>query len=116
MGLSLVSPAIVFPTQEQVAEFEAKYGRIGIVTAQDGESWRVVLRKPTRAEYKMFRSNANNPQRASDAPEHLFTAICVYPSAAELTVLLNEWPGIPEACGKMVIELAGMSGFEQGKY
>jgi hypothetical protein len=39
----------------------------------------------------------------------------VYPIAAEIEPLLNEWPGIPEACGKMIVELAGMSGFEQGK-
>jgi hypothetical protein len=109
-----VSPASAFETL--LTELEAKHKRIGIVTHPDTKSWIVVLRKPTRAEYKMFRSNSNNAQKASDAQEILCRSIVVYPPSKEqFDALLEDWPGIPEACGKTIIELAGMSGQEQGK-
>jgi hypothetical protein len=99
-----------------LTELEAKHKRIGVVTHPDGKSWVVVLRKPTRAEYKMFRSNSNSPQKASDAQEIHCRSTVVYPPSKEaFDALLEEWPGIPEACGKTIIELAGMSGLEQGK-
>lgn len=99
-----------------LVELEAKHGRIGVVTSKDGKSWRVVLRKPKRAEYKMFRANTNNPQRAPEAQETLFMQTCLYPEGrAALDVLLEEWPGIPEACGQTFIDLGGMVGIESGK-
>jgi hypothetical protein len=100
---------------EKLVELEAKHGRIGVVTHPDAKSWAVVLRKPRRGEYKMFRAHSNNPQRAPDAQENLVKQTCVWPEPAGLEAMLEEWPGIPEACGRMLIELAGMSGLEQGK-
>jgi hypothetical protein len=105
-----------FPTEDEVQELETKHRYIGIVTASDGKSWRVVLRKPSRVEYKRFRAFSNNPQRIEVAQETLFNDICVYPAGQQAReALLDEWPGIPEACGKMLLELSGMSGIEQGK-
>lgn len=104
------------PTEEEVKALEATHKYIGVVTASDGKSWRVVLRKPTRVEYKRFRAFSNNPQRVDQAQETLFNDICVWPAGQQAReMLLDEWPGIPEACGKMMLELAGMSGIEAGK-
>jgi hypothetical protein len=98
-----------------LADLEAAHGRIGVVTAKNG-AWEVVLRKPSRAEYKMFRSLSHNAQKLPEAQEQLFGQTCVYPAdRAAREVLLDEWPGIPEACGQMLIDLAGMSGIESGK-
>ena len=42
---------------------------------------------------------------------------CVWPEGqAAVDTLLDEWPGIPEACGNMFMSLAGMAGTEQGKF
>lgn len=100
---------------EQLAELEQKHGRIGVVSHPDDKSWVVVLRKPKRAEYKMFRAHANNPQHAPDSQENLLKQTCVWSYPTALDPLLEEWPGIPEACGKTLAMLAGMSGLEQGK-
>jgi hypothetical protein len=105
-----------FPTDDEIKALEATHKTIGVVTAADGKSWRVILRKPNRGEYKRFRAFSNNPQRVDVAQETLFNDICVWPAGStEREALLNEWPGIPEACGKMLMELAGMAGTEQGK-
>ena len=40
----------------------------------------------------------------------------VVPSTpADVQSLLDEWPGIPEACGSLLMSLAGMAGNERGK-
>lgn len=101
--------------KKTLVELEAKHRRIGVISHADGSSWVVVLRKPARAEYKMFRASANNPAKAPEAGETLVKQTCVYPDAATLDALLEDWPGIPEACTKTIVELAGMSGVEQGK-
>jgi hypothetical protein len=104
-------------SQEQLAELESTHKRIGVVAHPDGKSWFVVLRKPNYLEYKLFRANANNPTTLPDAQEKLFRATCVVPEkAADQVALLNDWPGIPEACGKTFAMLAGMTGVEEGKY
>jgi len=103
-------------SKEKLEELEALHKRIGVVTHPDGKSWYVVLRKPKRAEYKLFRANSNNPQLQAEAQEKLFKCTCVVPATQpEIEALLDEWPGIPEACARMFIELAGMAGVEEGK-
>ena len=103
-------------TTEKLAELEAAHGRIGVVTHTDGKSWAVVLRKPKRGEYKMFRAHSGNDQKRPEAQENLVKQTCIWPETGQaLDALLDEWPGIPEACGAMLMSLAGMSGLEQGK-
>jgi hypothetical protein len=102
--------------QAKLEALEAQWKRIGVVTHPDGKSWAVVLRKPTRSEYKLFKANANNPATTPEAQEKLFKATCVLPEGQPaIEALLEEWPGIPEACGKTFQMLAGMSGVEEGK-
>jgi hypothetical protein len=101
---------------EKLTELEAAHGRIGVVTSSDGRSWCVVLRKPKRAEYKMFRANASHDMKRTEAQETFFKQTCVWPATpVEVEALLDEWPGIPEACSGTIMSLAGMSGAEQGK-
>ena len=100
----------------KLEELEALHKRIGVVTHPDGKTWAVVLRKPTRNEYKLFKANANNPAATSESQERLFKATCVLPAGLPaIEVLLDDWPGIPEACSKTFSMLAGMTGIEEGK-
>ncbi len=104
------------PSDEQIAALEATHGRIGVMAHSDDKSWVVVLRKPNGGEYKRFRAQSVDTAQRAMAQERLFTSTCVYPSTpAEVQALLDEWPGIPEACGSLLMSLAGMAGNERGK-
>lgn len=103
-------------SQEKLDALETQYKRIGVVTHPDGKSWAVVLRKPTRSEYKLFKANANNANTQSEAQEKLFKCTCVVPEGQPaIDALLEDWPGIPEACAKTFQMLLGMTGVEEGK-
>lgn len=102
-----------------IEELQAKHKTIGLVVARDEKSWAVVLRKPNRGEYKMFRANSNNAAQVSAAQETLFKSIALLPDGQQaVDALLNKWPGIPEACAAAGTfqRLSGMAGTEQGKY
>lgn len=100
-------------TDEKIQELETTHKRIAHLRGADG-SWEIVLRKPTRAEYKHFRSMAHGAQTA-DAQEVLIRKLCVYPDRDAFDALLEEWPGIPEAAGETIKRLTGMSASEDVK-
>ena len=101
-------------TDEQVAEYETEHKRVARLRGQNG-AWEVVLRKPTRAEYKQFRSRSHDPSKAPDAQELLVRQCCVYPSREAFDALLEDWPGIPEACGEAIKSLTGLSATDDVK-
>lgn len=77
--------------------------------------WEVVLRKPKRAEYKAFRAAAHGPAVA-DALETLVRQIMVEPEAPEAKdALIEEWPGLPEACDPFVQKLTGLAAEQLAK-
>jgi len=104
------------PTPEELAEFDAKYKRTAVVRATSGNgspAWCVVLRKPSRPEYKMLRAQSHDESAKADAQEVLFRKICVWP--ADVEALLDDWPGIPEACGAAILDLTGAAGKADAK-
>ena len=105
---------------EQLSNFEVKYRRVAHLVSSrkkvDGSpEWEIVLRKPTRIEYKHFRSQCHNDARIADAQEEMVRKLMVYPEGDAISNLLEDWPGIPEACGEALRDLAGMSGQESAK-
>jgi len=103
-------------TKEQIEEFESKYKRVARISGK-GEPvpWEVVLRKPTRIEYKEWRSRSHNPSQVADAQEVLVRKICVHPTGDALDALLEDWPGIPEAASKALHDLVGLGAAEDTK-
>lgn len=102
--------------KEQLSELEATHKRIAHVQGKGTPTpWEVVLRKPTRAEYKHYRSQSNNPAQTADAQEILVRKLVVHPSAEAFDVMLEEWPGIAEACGNAISILAGFSAAADAK-
>lgn len=101
-------------TDEDIKKLEADHKRIAHIRAKDSE-WEVVFRKPTRAEYKRFRSSINDPQNAADAAEQLARCCIVYPTREAFDALLEEWPAIPEASSKAFLRLVGMAVEADGK-
>ena len=95
-------------TDEQLADLEAQHGRIARVRGQSN-TWEVVFRKPSRAEYKQFRGRVNNPQLAADAQEQLARQCVVHPSKEAFDALLEDWPAIPEAASKAFSALMGLA-------
>lgn len=90
-------------TDEQFTELHAKYGRVArIHFSADAE---IVIRAPTRAEYKRCRAALHQPATAPEAQEDLVRAIvvacndvCATDVAAReaFDKLLDVWPGLCE--------------------
>lgn len=95
-------------TKEQIDELEVTHKRVAHLVGKGG-TWEIVIRKPTRSEYKQFRANNHNEARVADAQEVLARQCVVYPSKEAFDALLEDWPGIPEAAGKAFRELMGMA-------
>lgn len=97
-------------TKAQIDELESVHKRVTVLNGRgDPPEFQVVLRAPTRPEYKMFRAMSHNPSQLADAQEILFRKICVYPVDDALNALLESFPGLPEGCGKAIADLSGMS-------
>jgi hypothetical protein len=107
-------------SDEQIAAFKETHKRVAHVVsanqADDGSpEWEIVLRKPSRAEYKMLRSMSHDPNRVADAQEMMVRKLVVHPVPTAFDALLEDFPGIPEACGKALLALAGAAGGEDAK-
>lgn len=106
-------------TKETLDELETKHKRIAHLKGKEDEEgktpWEIVIRRPTRAEYKQYRSQSHNQASVADAQEILVRKIAVYPVGTDLDALLDEWPAIPEACGKALASLTGLAVGEDTK-
>lgn len=100
-------------TQDKIDEFEQKHKRVAHLKGKedpDGKiPWEIIIRRPTRAEYKQYRSQSHNQAQVADAQEILARKTCVYPDAAGFDALLDDYPGIPEACGEAFKKLLGLA-------
>lgn len=79
--------------------------------------WEVVIRKPERKDYKLFRSNCHRPEKKDIAQEILLRSCLVVPPLSAFDRLLDEYPGIPEApaVGEALSEATGMASEESEK-
>lgn len=105
-------------TKEILDELEVKHKRIAHLKGKSDDGappWEIVIRKPSRAEYKQYRAQSHNQATVADAQEILVRKIAVYPTGDALEALLDDWPAIPEACGKALGALTGLSAAEDVK-
>ena len=105
-------------TNEQLEELRSKYKRVARIVAKakpgDEPMWEVVIRKPSRGEYSRCKTQIHDPERAPVAYDALFRQICVSPLAGDaIDALLEDFPGIPEACIEAIHELAGVTAGKQ---
>jgi hypothetical protein len=91
---------------EDLSKLETEHKRIAHVIGKNA-AWEVVIRKPTRPEFKRFKSMAMNPAQQADALEHMIRTIVVYPSRAAFDALLEDYPAIPAAFDAQLAELTG---------
>lgn len=107
-------------TPEKLAELEATHKRVAHVHSNDRMAdgryeWEIVLRKPTRSEYKQIRAQAQNERTSCDALEMAVRKLIVFPAVEDIEPLFEEWPGLAEACGRTLERLAGVAGTEDRK-
>lgn len=105
-------------TEDAVKELEAKHGELLVCRAKMREGdqqprWTIALRKPKRANYKMYR--AGEKKGDPDAQENLVIGICVYPERPELLELLERYPAIPEAITEPLKRWLDLDWEEEGK-
>lgn len=88
-----------------IEELKAKYsGRIVVLTAGD---YSVIVRKPGRADWKLFVDLTADPAKRAEAPDRLFWACVVYPDKAAVTAMLDDKPALSTRFGGEIIDLAG---------
>lgn len=80
-------------SKDQLSELDGKHGRTCHIVCGEIE---VVLRAPTRAEYRRCRAATHNPSQMADAQEDLVRQIVVYPSTDDFDRLLEKFPGFCE--------------------
>lgn len=108
-------------TKQQIDDLEATHKRVAVLRGKPepgnaGPSFEIVLRRPTRMEYKQFRAMAHDPVKKPEAQEQLAIKCCVYPASREdFSAILDDWPGIPEAASKAIVALTGMEAEDELK-
>ena len=90
-------------SDEKVAELKAKHSDLTLLKAG---SFEIVVRPPTREEWKRFRKEASDDAKKSDSVEGILRACTVYPDASEVVSMLAKKPALAEKFGKEVLELA----------
>lgn len=101
---------------------KTKYGRVAVISFR--EDIEVVLRAPSRAEYKVYRAAMHSPGGSADATEDLVRKIVVWcngdvePAARQsFDALLQTYPGLCEnrAASKEIMAFTGIEFQSSGK-
>ena len=104
-------------TEELLEKLKAEHKYVAYVNGEfdDEIVWEVVLRKPTAKEYKMLRAQVSDGSQKATAGEVVFRKIIIYPDRDKIDALLEEWPGVAEACGGAINKLSGLVANEGSK-
>ena len=113
-------PNIPKLTKEKLGELHTQFGRVAHMVSpmekDDGSpEWEFVIRKPTRAEFKVFRAMSSDDNRKADAQENFVRKLVVWPSVEEFNALMEEWPALCDGCGQALLTLSGASQKEAAK-
>lgn len=90
--------------QDVLEELRTKHGQVWVLRALDEH---VVVRRPTRAEYKRFRALASDEDRRADAPEALLRNCVVWPDPTALEALLERYPAMGDTFAVELLKIAG---------
>lgn len=96
----------MIPSKEQVEKATAEHGKklIQIVCEKHGVT--VLVKRPNRSEYKLFRSALNDDVKKVEAAEKLLVNCLVFPSKQEFLDILEDLPGLGDLmAGELVDEI-----------
>ena len=98
-------------SQDEIEKLKASHPGVELhfVTAGIGErEVSVIVKVPNRERWNRFKSQVGDPHRKAMAFESLVRDCVVHPSAGELDRLLEQRPGLAEAFGGKLTEIAGL--------
>ncbi len=87
-----------------LGELKAQHGEVHVL---GGSGELVVVKPPTRAAWKRFKTWLSDDRRKADAFEALLVDCIVFPSRDEVDKMLDRKPALAEAFGNKLFELAG---------
>lgn len=91
---------------EILDQLQAKHQDVAILSANDEV---IVVRPPTRPEYKRFRARSVDVNMRADAVEELTKSVLLYPDRTGFDVILDKKPALADVFGAKVLELAGLT-------
>lgn len=94
-------------TDEIIQKLKAEHGDDLYILEACGHE--VVVRAPSRPEWKRFRAAQADPAKRIDAQEQLLRGCCVAPGSGDLSALLEKRPGLAETFGIELTEIAGLA-------
>jgi hypothetical protein len=91
--------------QEKIDELKAKHKDLWIVEIED--SFDILLRKPTNAEYELAIGASDEGATRTPALRNLALQCAVYPDRKEIVALFDDQPGVATRVGLKALEAAG---------
>jgi hypothetical protein len=91
--------------EEEIERLREAHEEIAVLVYKDQD---IVLRRPTRGEYKRFRATSFNEKSRDTALEDLVRAMVVHPDRSAVERIFDRYPGFAESVSKPVLELAGL--------
>lgn len=97
------------PNNEQLDKLKVEHGEVHLLKASSDEGeFFVVVKRPTRPQYKRFKSLATDEKRRVDAGEWLVLECLVHPSREDFQIALERHPGLGDSYAEDVLKIAGV--------
>jgi hypothetical protein len=91
-------------TPDQIDALKADHGQLHVLEACDRA---IIVKMPSRQEYRKFKTMGMDAQKRPDALEVLVKLVTVHPVRHELEAMFEQLPALAETFGGKVVELAG---------
>ena len=92
--------------QKVIDELKAKHQDLTQLSQDETD---ILVKPPTRPQWKRFRAFMSDERKRPDAMEQLLRDCLVYPELTELDAMLERRPGLAESFGSSVVEMAGLT-------
>lgn len=109
-------------TTAKLADLKAKHGTIWVAEVgergEDGatEDGVVAYRRPTRLEFRAFKANRADDEKAKIAEELLCKSAVVYPDAVAFDALLDKLPALAQVLAQQIVAAGGGVPLEAKKF
>ena len=95
-------------SEDKQAELKAKYGKLYELSMGEDEDRRtIVVRVPTRMEWKRFKQQSRDESKQDAAPINLLKSVLLDPDPATLDAWINILPGLEDSFASGVLRLMG---------
>jgi hypothetical protein len=95
-------------TKQQVLAEHPGALTVTIPATNYDDEFECMVKRPPRGEWKRFRAMSSDEAQRSEALEMLTKACIVHPPLPEFMKLLDQRPGLTEAIGAELVEVAGL--------